>query len=763
MPPVFIKGGVWTNVEDEVLKAAVMKYGPNQWDRVASLLHRKSAKQCKYRWYEWLDPSIKKTEWSREEEEKLLHLAKTMSSQWRTIAPMIGRTPIQCLERYEKLLDQAQNAGGAAGEADAADHHDARRLRPGEIDPNPHTRPARPDPVDMDEDEKEMLSEARARLANTQGKKAKRKARERQLEEAKRLARLQKQRELRAAGINVRERKRRGRNVDYNAEIPFQRTPAPGFYDAGADDPVRPRVKQGMRSDVEGVPRKVREEQERREEQKKLEELKKKDMAAALRKIHRVSGDEPTNKRSKLLLPAPQVSDRDLEDLVKLSKSGAEAAAEVDGKGASNSLLQNYAETPSFHAARTPRAPQEKDSLLTEAQNIIALNQTSSVLEGGANTPLHDNGGYFDGMTPKRKEVATPNRVLTTPYRGSNVAVTPGRNTSGAIPDAANTPLRDKLGINKSSDSSLITPRNRQELERNKDLRSSLRDGLASLPAPRKDYDIMVPDVEEEEQDATAVREEDAAANDARRAERARQNEAANFKLQTQAYQRKLSLPKTVNDKILRNADLTDPLLIADEIVKEEMLQLLRSDKGEIRRLPLLQASAKADAEAVLQAEMEALAAEAGDTDLVARHQRFVAARAAQLDAIVHVPSQQKFARVETVSQKEKIEGLEVEHRQLREHMAKDNKKAAKLEKRLNIALGGYQKRAQGLRQSIEEMVMEMAECQAQLKGFEVLRLAELAAIPERLGELKARVSAQEAKQTALQLRYKALTDALTA
>lgn len=44
---------------------------------------------------------------------------------------------------------------------------DPRRLRPGEIDPNPEGKPARPDPVDMDEDEKEMLSEARARLANT--------------------------------------------------------------------------------------------------------------------------------------------------------------------------------------------------------------------------------------------------------------------------------------------------------------------------------------------------------------------------------------------------------------------------------------------------------------------------------------------------------------------------------------------------------------------------------------------------------------------
>ncbi len=65
---------------------------------------RKSAKQCKARWYEWLDPAIKKTEWTREEDEKLLHLAKLMPTQWRTIAPIVGRTPAQCLERYEKLL-----------------------------------------------------------------------------------------------------------------------------------------------------------------------------------------------------------------------------------------------------------------------------------------------------------------------------------------------------------------------------------------------------------------------------------------------------------------------------------------------------------------------------------------------------------------------------------------------------------------------------------------------------------------------------------
>ncbi|SPJ10746.1 myb2 transcription factor, putative [Plasmodium sp. DRC-Itaito] len=220
-----IKGGIWKNCEDEVLKAAVMKYGLNNWSRVASLLVRKSAKQCKARWYEWLDPSVKKTEWNKEEEEKLLHLAKLFPTQWRTIAPIVGRTAQQCLEHYEYLLDEAE---GKVYDK----NKNPRHLRPGEIDPAPESKPARADPVDMDEDEKEMLAEAKARLANTKGKKAKRKAREKQLEQARRLALLQKKRELKAAGITSLNNKRKDKNkIDHSKEILFQRKPLKGFYD----------------------------------------------------------------------------------------------------------------------------------------------------------------------------------------------------------------------------------------------------------------------------------------------------------------------------------------------------------------------------------------------------------------------------------------------------------------------------------------------------------------------------------------------------
>lgn len=321
-----VKGGVWKNTEDEILKAAVMKYGKNQWSRISSLLVRKSAKQCKARWYEWLDPSIKKTEWSREEEEKLLHLAKLMPTQWRTIAPIVGRTAQQCLEHYEKLLDAAQGKDELYDPAD-----DPRRLRPGEIDPNPESKPARPDPVDMDEDEKEMLSEARARLANTKGKKAKRKAREKQLEEARRLASLQKRRELKAAGIGVgRPRHKRSRGIDYYSEIPFEKRPPPGFF-AVPDSEKHLKPAQFKRSTLQSLLGERRDEayrQKKRQDIAKHKVQARKNLPEHIKRINQLNAASKNLTRDKLMLPEPQLSENELEQIAKVGQ-GSEGPTDI--------------------------------------------------------------------------------------------------------------------------------------------------------------------------------------------------------------------------------------------------------------------------------------------------------------------------------------------------------------------------------------------------------------------------------------------------
>lgn len=81
-----------------------------------------------------------------------------MPTQWRTIAPIVGRTATQCLERYQKLLDDAEakdneELGLGAGEnLEGQAAEGVRGLRAGEIDTDPETRAARPDPIDMDDD-----------------------------------------------------------------------------------------------------------------------------------------------------------------------------------------------------------------------------------------------------------------------------------------------------------------------------------------------------------------------------------------------------------------------------------------------------------------------------------------------------------------------------------------------------------------------------------------------------------------------------------
>ncbi|KAJ4834776.1 Cell cycle serine/threonine-protein kinase cdc5/MSD2, partial [Turnera subulata] len=582
---IMIKGGVWKNTEDEILKAAVMKYGKNQWARISSLLVRKSAKQCKARWYEWLDPSIKKTEWTREEDEKLLHLAKLMPTQWRTIAPIVGRTPSQCLERYEKLLHAACVKDESYEPGD-----DPRKFRQGEIDPNPESKPARPDPVDMDEDEKEMLSEARARLANTRGKKAKRKAREKQLEEARRLASLQKRRELKAAGIDTRQRKRKRKGIDYNSEIPFEKRPPPGFYDVADEDrPVEQPQFPTTIEELEGKRRVDIEAQLRKQDIAKNKIAQRQDAPSAILQANKLNDPEAVRKRSKLMLPASQISDHELEEIAKMGYAsdllGNEELAE--GSGATRALLANYAQTPrqGMTPLRTPqRTPAGKgDAIMMEAENLARLRESQTPLLGEENPELHPSD--FSGVTPKKKEIQTPNPIPTPSATPGVAGLTPriGMNPSrdggysfGMTPKG--TPLRDELHINDDMD---IHDSAKLEQRRQADLRKNLRTGLGSLPQPKNEYQIVIQPPPEDNEEPEEKIEEDMSDKIAR--------QKAEEEARQQALLRKRELPRPpaaslelISNSLLKadgdKSSYNPPTLIeqADEIIRKDRLIMIK-------------------------------------------------------------------------------------------------------------------------------------------------------------------------------------------
>ena len=100
-----------------------------------------------------------------------------------------------------------------------------------------------------------------APVPHRRGKKAKRKAREKQLEEARRLASLQKKRELKAAGIEMRDMKRKTRGINYNNEVAFEKRPTAGFYDVGEERQLTKDMGQEFRpvtlEEMEGKRRKV--------------------------------------------------------------------------------------------------------------------------------------------------------------------------------------------------------------------------------------------------------------------------------------------------------------------------------------------------------------------------------------------------------------------------------------------------------------------------------------------------------------------------
>ena len=687
----------------------------NQWARISSLLVRKTPKQCKARWYEWLDPSIKKIEWSREEDEKLLHMAKLMPTQWRTIAPIVGRTATQCLERYQQLLDDADAhesglglAGPGAEAAPSADQ--VLKLRPGEIDPDPESRPAKPDPVDMDEDEKEMLSEARARLANTEGKKAKRKARERALDEARRLSTLQKRRELRAAGI-VGKGRDKAKGIDYNAEIPFEKQPLPGFYDTSAEaaktyeEPMRRTLLQ-----MEPGPQPTDEEAKRKRD-KAMNKPSRHEEA-----LRRMQEADKVSKRRKLMLPHAQVSEADMEQIIKLGHAGEEARALVEhGESATEGLLGTYTPIERPAPDATPARVPVADALVREARELHARTVTQTPLLGDENVPM--------------PSTARPSEPASTP---------------------AATPYRDALGLNDGS----ATPRDAKMQARIAKRQLAAR--LAALPAPKNDFDIVVDEPPVPEPIVHDDVEEDAAVRDARLAQEAAEERERAWARRTQVVQRALPRPVDVNphqlEVLLASLRASDDE--AQRLVDHEVVQLMAQDArvfplpgsrnvgGQTSALWPVPDTYLAQARALVEAETLHATEPSEPVDMPE----------------AWAPDGTRVFR-ETLSREAYIQGAQQRLGVLRAKMNDAATQALKSEKLLSKLLGGYQARSRRLGGQVTEAAAKHVDMCVRISALERLASSEPAAGQERLERIAADVARLSAIERMAQGEHKELQE----
>lgn len=624
------------------------------------------------------------------------------------------------------------------------------------MDPDPESKPARPDTIDLDEDEKEMLSEARARLANTQGKKAKRKARERQLEESRRLAVLQKRRELKNAGINIKIVTHKKGQMDYNADIPFEKKPAIGFYDTQDEqtknemqresfDPRKQQLANKRKGEPEDDPDRKRRKNEKNGPSAAFA------AAAKAGQMQKIREAEQSSKRRSLVLPSPQVSENELEDIVKLGMAGEQAsklAGEEQNEG-TRSLVGNYASVVGGTPIRTPRAPAEEDHIANEIKNIRALTETQSSLLGGENTPLHEGGGStgFEGIAPRKQEMVTPN-PMATPFRqqkANGVGATPMQTPRGVGTTPLLTP-RDNFAINADGEGTMqligSTPRDIRTREHS--VRQQLRSKLSSLPKPKEtEWELEeLPSETAEGESSSGLTEEDASERDRRNREAREAAERAEFKRQTQVYQRALPRPSVIDvDAINKEAsDVTDPI---EGLIAREMAALIFNDA---RKFPIPGGKVAGTAP-----KLEKL----GDSFLEKARAEIVAELSSEFQDQWQAAFDSSWSSFHETNKLPGLsiyadddEGMEVQQQQMKnifedvqDRLMQTAEQGNKLEKKLALHFGGYQARGKTLRAKILEASEALEKAKINLDAFHTLQISEESAIPRRLEGLRDEVT----------------------
>ena len=113
--------GKWTPEEDAKLRASVGANNAKNWKRIAKSLPGRTDVQCLHRWQKVLKPGLIKGPWTSEEDAKVIELVKLHGQKkWSMIARELkGRLGKQCRERWYNHLNPAINKSEWNNEEDA--------------------------------------------------------------------------------------------------------------------------------------------------------------------------------------------------------------------------------------------------------------------------------------------------------------------------------------------------------------------------------------------------------------------------------------------------------------------------------------------------------------------------------------------------------------------------------------------------------------------------------------------------------------------